>query len=380
MTGAGAAISGRTASTTSTSSGHHSGAPPWRRHRHLNCLGDRQRIGRDRIGDGLGDVAGIQQVWTTWTDPIFAQEWQSVLLAQSPGDPTQYTATFNTTDSNILDGGNFIVQAANGVGEVSLADNNGFYFTAGSLDNTGASGSTVAPSPNTYTLTVAASTTPNGTPVGTATYGSTVDLQATLAPNTGNTSSGTGVGDLVTFQIGNQSAYAVTGPGDTATTSLTLNQPTGLYTLAASYGGDTNDLAATDSESFTITVEPTSLQVSAPSELISGTAGDASGDQLSATLTSGATAIPFQTVVFDIENSNVVVASTTGETNGNGIADAQPFTVPAGDVGPYTVMAYYGQSASPPRLGMRRSTMPTRTTGRPRTVRVSTLSTPRRRR
>ncbi len=81
----------------------------------------------------LGNVSGVQQVWTTWTDPGFtpsgSPEWQSVPLTQSPGDPTQYTATFSTGDSGILTGGDFIVQAANGVGEVSLDDNNGFYFT-----------------------------------------------------------------------------------------------------------------------------------------------------------------------------------------------------------------------------------------------------------
>jgi hypothetical protein len=277
-----------------------------------------------------------------------------MLLTQSPGDPTQYTATFDTTDSGILTGGSFIVQAANGVGEVSLDDNNGNYFTPGNLNNAGSSGSTVVPSPNTYTLTANASATPGGTPTVTAaTYGSTVYLQATLAPNAGDTISATGVGDLVTFQIGNQAAYAVTGPGGTASTTLALSQPTGSYTLTASYAGDADDQAATYSESFTIGPEPTSLTVdetNPPSELISGTAGDASGNLLSATLTtSGGTPIPFQTVVFDIDNNanNNVVASTTGETNGSGVADAQPFTVPAGDVGPYTVVAYYGQSSIP---------------------------------
>ncbi|HUC13746.1 MAG TPA: Ig-like domain-containing protein, partial [Acidimicrobiales bacterium] len=212
-------------------------------------------------------------------------------------------------------------------------------------NNVGSSGSTVAPSPNTYTLI--ASATSGGSTIDAAAYGSTVDLEATLSPHTG---SGTGDNDLVTFQIGNQSASAVTNGSGVASTTLTLDQPTGSYTLAASYAGDADDQAATYSESFTIGPEPTILQVTAPSELISGTAGDASGDQLSAALTAGGTALPFQTVVFDIDNtsSNVVVASTTGETNGSGVADAQPFTVPPGDVGDqFTVVAYYGQSSIP---------------------------------
>ncbi len=217
---------------------------------------------------------------------------------------------------------------------MSLDDNNGFYFIPGNAPGT------VAPTPNTYTLMANASATPGGaSPIDTATYGTTIYLTATLAPNSGNTETGNGVGDLVTFQIGNQYAYAVTGSGGVASTSLTLDQPPGSYTLTANYVGDTNDQAATFSESFTIGPEATSLEV------------NAAGNLLSATLTtSGGTAIPFQTVVFDIDKYNDVgdvLASTTGETNGRGVADAQPFTVPAGDVGPFTVVAYYGQSDIP---------------------------------
>ncbi len=305
----------------------------------------------------LGNVSGVQQVWTTWTDPSFtpnaqsSPQWQSELLTQSPLDPTQYTATFDTTDhQSSLAGGDFIVQAANGVGEVSLDDNNGFYFTPGSAPGT------VTPSPNTYTLTANASATPDGlSPIDSATYGSTIYLTATLAPNTGT---GNGVGDLVTFQIGNQYAYAVTGSGGVASTSLPLDQTPGSYALTANYLGDAEDQPATSSESFTIAPDPTSLELNAPPELISGAAGSA-GNSLSATLTtSGRTAIPFQTVVFDLyEGTDVsdpsdLVASTTGETNGNGVADAQPVTVPAGDVGDqFTVVAYYGQSSIPAPSG-----------------------------
>ena len=200
---------------------------------------------------------------------------------------------------------------------MSLDDNNGFYFIPGNAPGT------VTPAPNAYTLMANASATPGGaSPIDTATYGTTIYLTATLAPNSGNTETGNGVGDLVTFQIGNQYAYAVTGSGGVASTSLTLDQPPGSDALTANYVGDTNDQAATFSESFTIGPEATSLEV------------NAAGNLLSATLTtSGGTAIPFQTVVFDIDKYNDVgdvLASTTGETNGRGVADAQTFTVPPG--------------------------------------------------
>ena len=72
-------------------------------------------------------AAGVQQVWTTYTDPqVGSPSWTSQPLTQSPTDPTSWSVTFDDPTGSASE---FMLQAANGVGEVSLDNNTGAFFT-----------------------------------------------------------------------------------------------------------------------------------------------------------------------------------------------------------------------------------------------------------
>ena len=86
----------------------------------------------------VGDPsAGIQQVWVTYTGvdtPANGTgEWQSLDLTQDATDSTLWTGTLSGLSSAQLAGLRFIVQAVNGVGLVSLDDNQGSYYQLGQI-------------------------------------------------------------------------------------------------------------------------------------------------------------------------------------------------------------------------------------------------------
>ena len=69
-------------------------------------------------------VAGVQQVWVTWTGQQGGAghgQWRSILLTQNPDDSTLWTGTLQLPSGQPFQGVRFLVQAASGVGTVSLA-------------------------------------------------------------------------------------------------------------------------------------------------------------------------------------------------------------------------------------------------------------------
>jgi hypothetical protein len=66
-------------------------------------------------------------------------------------------------------------------------------------------------------------------------------------------------GKTISFAIGSQTVTATTDASGVATTSITLTQPSGSYTVAASFAGDTNYLSSSDSEPFTIYKETVTI-------------------------------------------------------------------------------------------------------------------------
>jgi hypothetical protein len=62
-------------------------------------------------------------------------------------------------------------------------------------------------------------------------------------------------GKTITFAIGTQTATATTDASGVATASITLTQPSGSYTVSASFAGDSNYQPSTDSKPFTINTE-----------------------------------------------------------------------------------------------------------------------------
>jgi uncharacterized repeat protein (TIGR01451 family) len=218
-----------------------------------------------------------------------------------------------------------MVQAANGIGDVSLNNNQGSFFTAASG---GAQGT-----PPTLTLSGASS----------AVFGSTATVSATL-----NSASGTPLaGRQVSFAIGSDSAIAVTGSTGTATAQVPLTGlAAGGVTLTASFPGDSTNSPASASSPFTVSQAPTTLTLSLPSsgQIIIGRANG-----MSATLTSSGAGVAQRTVYFVVsDSSGNVLGGSVGQTNQNGVAQAGVITLPANLVGTTeNVTAYFGSPTIP---------------------------------
>jgi len=87
-------------------------------------------------------------------------------------------------------------------------------------------------------------------------YSDSVTVSATLTEVATSTPLS---GKTISFAIGSQTATATTDASGVATASITLTQPSGVYTVTASFAGDTNYLSSSDSESFTIDKETVTI-------------------------------------------------------------------------------------------------------------------------
>jgi len=309
--------------------------------------GDQVAVSAQVSGD---PSAGIQEVWATYTDtspgPLYGT-WQSVALQQPGGSGTLWSGTI--TDAAGGQTGDpaadmqFIVQAANGVGEVSMDNNDGYYFTP-SVNP----GSQPAPGTSTTSFNLSISAP------GSGPYQGSVSVSATLAPTTGNLSAAV-PGEDITFDLGTStvSAPIVANSGDTsgtATATVPLTQTPGSYTLSATYGGDPQDQPAAQSTSLTINKTSTSLQLlTAPSKIVAGQDNGVTA-QLKATVGSPgvSVALPQEPVYFVLSNSGGPVLTTVGITNTNGVASAGVLNVPAADTGTSvtndTITAYFASN------------------------------------
>ncbi|HEX6394072.1 MAG TPA: hypothetical protein VFZ97_11565 [Acidimicrobiales bacterium] len=270
-----------------------------------------------------GDLsAGIQDVWVTYTglpgDPNHGK-WQSLDLTQNASDSTLWTAQMSFPNpSGIV----FMVQAVNGVGEVSMDNNNGYYFTPGVT--VGAVVQNLTP----HTLALSGGT--SGTFLSSATVSATLSPGLTNAP--------------ITFDLGPSSVTAPTNSSGVATATIPLIEPPGTYTLTASFAGDASDQPAAAHESFQISKAATSLTLSPPTGQISF--GVNSGAK--ATLTSGGTPLAQKAVYFVISQSGTPIGASVGITNSKGVAQAGIINfVPGTGAGGYSLTAYFGSSTTP---------------------------------
>jgi hypothetical protein len=267
--------------------------------------------------------AGIQDAWVTYTgdtsgDALYGS-WQSLDLIQSTTDSTLWQATLPAgTEPNPGDL-SFIVQAVDGVGQVSLDDNDGTYFSPGITAGQPAAGAAAS------TLTLS-STNPSS-----AGYGSSVTVSATLSgPGAG--------GQPVTFGVGSASVAAVTNGSGVATATIPLADPPGGDTLSASYAGSAGLQPATASAPFTIAPAATTLSISTTTSAVP--AGANSG--VSATLTSGGAPLTSTPVYFDLSAGGAIVDTVVATTNEFGVAPLGALSLPAGT---YTVSASFGSPA-----------------------------------
>jgi hypothetical protein len=257
----------------------------------------------------VGDpVAGIQEVWVTYTDLAVTTAWQSLDLAQSTTDSTKWAGVLLDGDSPTLE---FVAQAANGVGLVTLDDNFGEYYSiAGDLGP-------FAPA----TLDLAAN--------GSGSFGSELTASATL------TSDGLPVADAaVLFSIGGTNRVGVTGPDGVATAGLPLTSVPGSYQLTASFAGNDDYEPAAASQTFILEKAATSLALTPGFDLV--LRGEPTG--ISATLLGpGGAPLKERTVYFTLSNGTEM-QTVAVITNFLGVANLGAVDVAGGY---YTVTARF---------------------------------------
>jgi hypothetical protein len=195
----------------------------------------------------VGDPsAGIESVWVTYTDGSqSAGTWVSIDLVQDQDDSTLWSAALPNPGFGRLD---YMLQAVNGVGLVTMDDNSGAYYQlAGDLQDLDADGE-LPPAPFNYTDIYFISGSSSGT------YGETAVFAASLG-----TDQLAIEGAKVTFAMGSTSRSARTDEYGTATVSLPLNATPGDYPLRVSFAGNELDGPTNAEQTFTVLKSDTQL-------------------------------------------------------------------------------------------------------------------------
>ena len=276
----------------------------------------------------VGDPsAGIQQAWVTYTG-VDPGKWESLFLTQDPpssatcgqGDSTCWTGTLTGLSASQINALQFVVQAVNGVGLVSLDDNQGNYYQPGQIPPALQS-SNAALTPTAVAL---------DSPPANAAYGATVSLSATLTAGGQPLPS-----EPVGFSIGGSTLTTNTNASGVATVQLPLLELPGSYQLSAGFDGDATYSSSAASAAFTINTLPTTLTLNR-NTTSSGNTG------ISAALKSGGVGLGERTVEFVLTpHGGGAQVIQTRTTDLYGIA----WLGPVGQLNPgtaYSVQAFFG--------------------------------------
>jgi hypothetical protein len=231
--------------------------------------------GIDFTAHVVGDpAAGMQQVWITYTGDG-PSRWASLDLTPDAANSSLWRGTLPLPSNTSPDGFRYMIQAANGVGLVTLDDNLGAYYrVVGAV--------TAPPVPTTLTLQA---------PPSSGTYGGEATVTAQL-----NTASGPLAGKSVLISVGGSSRFATTDAGGTAVATVPLVSVPGQLKVTATFAGDDSNLGSSASAPFSLAKAPTSLSTLAPFVVT----GDNSGVTTTLTAALGAKTQPLlqQTVTF----------------------------------------------------------------------------------
>ncbi len=265
----------------------------------------------------VGDpAAGIEEVWVTYTG--HDSRWDSVDLVQDAVDSTLWTGTLTVPSTAAGTDLQFMVQAVNGVGLVTVADNLGAYY-----------GVTIAGAP----APVLAPTTLSVPTPGSGAFGATVPVSATLA-------NGSPVaGKTVVFTLGGAVRYATTNASGVATAQMLVTAP-GSQQLTASFAGDGTHASSTASRTFTVAKAATQIVITGPPLVAAGATGE-----LIATLKSGDVTLTQRTVAIRITRPDGTKTLATAITDSTGTVR---FAAPSLPVGVHTVEVLFGSNITTP--------------------------------
>ncbi|MCB0155384.1 MAG: hypothetical protein KDF65_11365 [Anaerolineae bacterium] len=265
-------------------------------------------------------AAGIQEVWITYTDlsQPFPRTWQSLDLTQNSSNSTVW-------EGNLALGGTdpadirYFVQAANGVGLVSLDTNQGaYYIPMAEID----------PADQLPTQLIF-----DPQPSSSGAFGTQPTFSAVL------TSDGTPLANqIVRFGIGSQTQFGITDSNGVATVKIPLLVVPGMYEVAATFAPTSQYADSTVSRPFEVKQQSTSIALAVET-------GQDGQPEVVATLTDAANnRLLQQTIIFVVTGDG---GSHTASviTNLIGEATLRNIPLPGGD---YTVTAYFGGQISIP--------------------------------
>lgn len=202
----------------------------------------------------VGDpAAAIHAVWVTYATG--SGTWSPLDLEQCVAPLPAACGT--EEDSRVWKGRlavapatlEFVVQAANGLGLVSLDDNRGSYY--------GLAGAT-PPAATTLALV---------SPPSSGTFGDSPTVTAALTETAGGAPL---AGKTVTITIGGSARVGTTGADGRVTLSVALATVPGSHQVVASFGGDAAHLPSSDSGPFEIAKAPSSLSAFTQLPVVTG--------------------------------------------------------------------------------------------------------------
>jgi len=263
-------------------------------------------------------AAGIQEAWIVYTyeNGGLSGTWLPLDLHQDLEDTRLWKGTLNL-NGNPAASLRFIVQAANGVGLVTVMTNKGETYQSGVDPATPPEGQLAV----TLTLEL---------PAASGFYGSQQSFSA-MASRDGAPI----VGLPVKFNLGGQGRLAVTGNDGRASVNFFLVAQPGEYSLEAAFDGNAAYASAADSRVFTI--EPgTSALVLTPKLLVVLPGAIA---EFSARVTSGDLPLAGKSVALTVDAGGV--RKYTGVAVSD-YAGRVSWKVPGQSVGSYVVKAWFG--------------------------------------
>jgi hypothetical protein len=248
--------------------------------------------------------------------------WTPLDLAQDLGDSRLWTGTL-ALGADQVEQLRFVVQAANGVGLVTMMTNQGAYYRAGQDPGANPLGDTP--------VELGLDTLPN---VGE--FGSKISFSAHL------TALGTSlVGVPVAFHLGGQGKMAITGSDGLATANFFLLAQPGDYALSVFFAG--NEIYAPASVSNTFELLPGTSSVSLEPDMLEVFYGES--PEWVATVSSGGLPLsgkPVALTVVNLEGTTVFAGLATTDYAGRARWQA-----PLQFLGSYTVRAWFGLPVSP---------------------------------
>jgi hypothetical protein len=278
----------------------------------------------------VGDpAAGIQEVWIVYTFEDGSAEdggangaWLPLDLTQDQDDSRLWKGKL-ALGADQVEKLRFVVQAANGVGLVTMMTNQGAYYRAGQDPGANPLGDTP--------VELGLDTLPN---VGE--FGSKISLSTHLtalgAPL---------VGAPVAFHLGGQGKMAITGSDGLATAHFFLLAQPGDYALSILFAG--NEIYAPASASSSFELLPGTSSVSLEPDMLEVFYGES--PEWIATVTSGGLPLsgkPVALTVMNTEGATVFAGLATTDYAGRARWQA-----PLQFLGSYTVRAWFGLPVSP---------------------------------